>query len=134
MEAFAAEFEVDLTGLEFHRHFQPVRPALFCSRELKEEMKDLGKYPVTIGHLIDVASAKRWNLASSPRLEAVAAIVRGYLEPKLDGIPELRRVCLIIRTTELQGSNWYFLGGLDIHLVAPKPYGEQLIFWVMKTW
>lgn len=35
--------------------------------------------------------------------------------------------------TEL-GSHWYFLGGLDVPLVAPKPYREQLILWVMKTW
>ena len=35
--------------------------------------------------------------------------------------------------TEL-GSHWYFLGGLDIPLAAPKPYREQLIFWMMKTW
>jgi hypothetical protein len=28
---------------------------------LKEEMKDLGKYPVTVGHLVEVAAAKRWS-------------------------------------------------------------------------
>lgn len=35
--------------------------------------------------------------------------------------------------TEL-GGHWYILGGLDLPLAAPRPYREQLIFWLMKTW
>jgi acyl carrier protein len=62
LEAFANAFDVDLTGIEFHKHFGPERgPILYWSRRLKEEMKDLGKYPVTVGHLIEVAGAKRWE-------------------------------------------------------------------------
>jgi hypothetical protein len=65
LEAFAETFDVDLTGIEFHRHFGPEcgGPILFCSRELTEEMKDLGKYPVTVGHLVEVAALKRWSCA-----------------------------------------------------------------------
>jgi hypothetical protein len=65
MEAFAEAFEVDLTGIEFHRHFGPEcsGPILFLPRWLQEEMKDLGNYPVTVGHLIEVAAAKRWMCA-----------------------------------------------------------------------
>src|SRR5262245_62884291 len=63
LNAFAEMFEVDLTGIEFHKHFGPEcgGPILFCSRELREEMKDLGKYPVTVGHLVEVAAVKRWS-------------------------------------------------------------------------
>lgn len=59
---FAREFEVDLAGIVFHRHFGPeCGPMLFVPRWLEEEMRGLGDYPVTVGHLIDVAEAKRWS-------------------------------------------------------------------------
>jgi Protein of unknown function (DUF1493) len=63
LNAFAETFEVDLTGIVFHKHFGPecAGPILFCPRELREEMKDLGKYPVTVGHLVEVAAAGRWS-------------------------------------------------------------------------
>ena len=62
LEAFAVTFEVDLTGIEFHKHFGPeCGPILFWPRGLAEEMKDLGNYPVTVGHLVEVAAAKRWS-------------------------------------------------------------------------
>ena len=63
LEAFAETFAVDLTGIEFHKHFGPEcsGPIFFWPRGLKEEMKDLGKYPVTVGHLIELADAKRWS-------------------------------------------------------------------------
>ena len=63
LEAFAETFAVDLTGIEFHKHFGPEcsGPIFFWPRGLKEEMKDLGKYRVTVGHLIEVADAKRWS-------------------------------------------------------------------------
>jgi hypothetical protein len=61
LEAFAEEFEADLTGIEFHKHFDPEGiPLLFWPPGLANHMKDLGHFPVTIGHLIEVASAKRW--------------------------------------------------------------------------
>lgn len=61
LEAFAQEFEVNLAGIMFHKHFGPESgPILFMPRSMREEMRDLGKYPVTIGHLIDVAAAKEW--------------------------------------------------------------------------
>jgi len=61
LEAFAGEFEVDLTGIEFHKHFAPeCGPIFFWARSLKHEMRDHGNYPVTIGHLVDLAVAKRW--------------------------------------------------------------------------
>jgi hypothetical protein len=62
LETFAGRFGVDLTGIESHRHFGPeCGPIIFMPLWLEEEMKDLGKYPVTIGHLIEVAAAKRWS-------------------------------------------------------------------------
>ena len=62
LEAFAREFQIDLTDIEFHKHFGPEGsgPRLLWPRSLKKQMRDFGKYPVTIGHLIDVAVAKRW--------------------------------------------------------------------------
>src|SRR5689334_21644583 len=60
--AFARQFEVDLTGLEFHKHFGPeCAPVIFWLRWLAEEMKDLGHFPVTIGLLVEVALTKRWT-------------------------------------------------------------------------
>ncbi len=65
--AFAGEFEVDLTGIEFHKHFAPeCGPILSWPRSLVEEMRDHGKFPVTIGHLVDVAVARRWMCPPSP--------------------------------------------------------------------
>jgi len=63
LEAFAAAFEIDLTGIEFHKHFGPEcsGPVLFWPRWLKDQLRDVGKYPVTIGHLVDVAAARRWS-------------------------------------------------------------------------
>jgi hypothetical protein len=61
LEAFAGAFGVDSTGIEFHKHFGPeCGPILFWPAGLKEQMRDLGKYPVTVGHLIEVATSKRW--------------------------------------------------------------------------
>ncbi len=62
LEAFGTEFGVDLTGIEFPKHFGPeCGPTIFVPRWLEEEMKALGKYPVTVGHLIEVAAMKRWS-------------------------------------------------------------------------
>jgi hypothetical protein len=63
LEAFAEAFEVDLTGIEFHKHFGPEGsgPIPFLARWLKDEMKDYGEYPVTVGHLVEVVAARRWS-------------------------------------------------------------------------
>lgn len=67
LNSFAEAFEVDMTGIEFHKHFGPeCGPILFLPRWLEEAMKDWGKYPVTVGHLVEVATAKRWSCP--PRL------------------------------------------------------------------
>ena len=56
------EEDLVMTGIEFHKHFGPeCGPILFWPRGLAEEMKDLGNYPVTVGHLVEVAAAKRWS-------------------------------------------------------------------------
>jgi hypothetical protein len=61
LEEFAKEFEVDLSGIDFHKHFGP--ECAFVPGWLKHEMetRGYGNYPVTIGHLIEVASARRWS-------------------------------------------------------------------------
>jgi len=90
LEAFAGEFEVDLTGIEFHKHFGPECGGLILFRPqwLKEEMRDLGNYPLTIGHLVDLALAKRWmcppyhGSKQWPQLPP-----RGVWDQELDGIP-----------------------------------------------
>lgn len=62
LEAFARQFEVDLAALEFHKHFGPESgPVVFWPRRLAEELKDWGHFPVTIGHLVAVAAARRWT-------------------------------------------------------------------------
>src|SRR4051795_9334974 len=65
LEEFAEAFEVDLTGIEFLKHFGPEGSGSIFHwlwpRGLREEMKDHGNYPVTVGHLIVVADAKRWS-------------------------------------------------------------------------
>jgi hypothetical protein len=50
LEAFAEVFDVDLTGIEFHKHFGPEcgGPILFWPRGLREGMKEYGYYPVTV--------------------------------------------------------------------------------------
>jgi hypothetical protein len=90
LEEFAEEFQVNLTGIEFHKHFGPegCGPTLFWPRTLKEALKDHGKYPVTIGHLIDIALANRWicpPLHGSKKWRALPQI--GVWDDELDGIP-----------------------------------------------
>lgn len=62
LDAFAAAFDVDFTGIEFHKHFGPEcgGPIFLWPKRLKDALKDHGQYPVTIGHLVEVAQAKRW--------------------------------------------------------------------------
>lgn len=90
LESFAREFDVDLTGIEFHKHFGPeCGPTLLMPRELEEEMRDLGNYPVTIGHLVDLATTKHWfcpprhGWGKWPSLP-----VSGLWDRELDGEPK----------------------------------------------
>jgi len=68
LETFSQKFDVDLSGFEFYKHFGPefLGPEfLFMpyskSLELEFEMRDFGKYPVTVAHLINIAKSKRWS-------------------------------------------------------------------------
>ena len=57
---FTKCFDVDFSDMEIHRHFNP---EWFDFKWLLFKpvwWKDLGRYPVTIGHLIQVAEAGRW--------------------------------------------------------------------------
>jgi hypothetical protein len=59
---FGAHFQVDLTAVEFHRHFGPegwgCNPLwLFFP---PAGMREYRKYPVTVDHLVRVAESKRW--------------------------------------------------------------------------
>jgi uncharacterized protein DUF1493 len=60
LEQFARDFDVDLTDLDFHKHFGP--ECFFVPGWLQAELdaKGYGEYPITVAHLVDVASAKRW--------------------------------------------------------------------------
>ncbi len=53
MQAFSSIFNVELTDLEFSKHFGP--EALFSRRH-----PELGAYPVTVGHLVNVAEHGHW--------------------------------------------------------------------------
>ncbi|MEP6756547.1 MAG: DUF1493 family protein [Chthonomonadales bacterium] len=55
MLSFATRFEVDLTGMEFGRHFGPE-----ASWPFEPMPPDLGHFPVTVGHLITVAENGKW--------------------------------------------------------------------------
>lgn len=61
LERFARAFDVDLTGLDFHRHFGP--ECFLVPGWLRAELdaKGYGMYPVTVAHLLEVAKAKRWT-------------------------------------------------------------------------
>lgn len=71
MEAFAREFRVDLAGFEFLRHFGP--EAGLCT------LPGYGHYPVTVGHLVEVAKRGRWF--PPPRSDAGQPIAAS------DGVP-----------------------------------------------
>src|SRR5262245_56171924 len=60
LEAFAKEFGVDLSGIDFHKHFGPEGCNLFWLFYTPAWLKDHGKYPVTVDHLVRVAEAERW--------------------------------------------------------------------------
>ena len=62
LEAFSTRYSVDLSSIRPHRHFWPegLFFTLFLPRWLRDQLKDHGRYPVTIGHLVDVARAGHW--------------------------------------------------------------------------
>jgi hypothetical protein len=60
LEDFASTFDVDLSGLDFHKHFGPECAWVPGWLQAELEAKGYGMYPVTVAHLIDVAKAKRW--------------------------------------------------------------------------
>lgn len=74
MAAFAREFDVDLTGLRFHRHFGPegcfplgCGPLYWFYRpDWIKDLNEIGKFPITVQHLVQVAQDKRWS--SPPRV------------------------------------------------------------------
>ncbi|MEP6755959.1 MAG: DUF1493 family protein [Chthonomonadales bacterium] len=60
IDAFAIYFEVTLENLDFHKHFGPEGCNPFWLLLPPIWLKDHGKYPVTVQHLINVAEAKAW--------------------------------------------------------------------------
>lgn len=66
LEAFAKEFGVDMSDLEFHKHFGPENSSLLWNSHPPAWLEDHGKYPVTVDHLVRVAEIGRWY--SPPRI------------------------------------------------------------------
>lgn len=60
LEKFAAQFGVDPTGLEFHKHFGPEGCNPFWLFFTPPWLKEYGRYPVTVDHLVRVAKVGRW--------------------------------------------------------------------------
>ncbi len=71
LEAFAEEFGVDLSGLDFHKHFGPEGCNPFWLFYTPAWLKDHGEYPVTVDHLVRVADVGRWF--SPPRVGSAPA-------------------------------------------------------------
>ena len=66
LEAYAEEFGVDLSGINFPKHFGPEGCNPFWLFDPPAWFRDHGKYPVTVDHLVHVAEVKRWF--SPPRV------------------------------------------------------------------
>jgi hypothetical protein len=66
LEAFAAQLHVDLSGIDFHRHFGPEGCNPFWLLYTPAWLKGHGRYPVTVDHLVRVAEVGRWF--SPPRV------------------------------------------------------------------
>lgn len=62
MQAFAEEFEADLAGMEFCRHFGLEGFDLFGAQRRQPGGGDYGVYPITISHLARLAKERRWSL------------------------------------------------------------------------
>ncbi len=69
-KGFSRKFDADLSKMDFRKHFglgAGWNPLWSLLRRLAPETvenisKDLGKYPITISHLVLVAEKKRWFL------------------------------------------------------------------------
>ncbi len=69
-KGFSRKFESDLSKMDFRKHFGPgarLDPLWSLLRTLAPDTvqnisKDLGKYPITINHLVLVAEKRRWFL------------------------------------------------------------------------
>ncbi len=60
IEAFAKRFAVDLSGIDFHRHFGPEGFNPLWLFWQPRWLRELGRHPVTLTHLAAVAQAGRW--------------------------------------------------------------------------
>jgi Protein of unknown function (DUF1493) len=66
LREFAKRFGVELSGLEFHKHFGPEGCNLLWLLYTPAWLRDHGNYSVTVDHLVRVAEVKRWF--SPPRV------------------------------------------------------------------
>lgn len=71
LQRLATRFNVDMSGLIFHRHFGPEGSNLLWLFYTPDWLKDHGHYPVTVEHLISVAQAGKWF--SPPRSEPITS-------------------------------------------------------------
>jgi Protein of unknown function (DUF1493) len=60
LREFAERFGVDMSGLEFHRHFGPEGCNPLWLFYTPAWLVNHGEYPVTVDHLVRVAQARRW--------------------------------------------------------------------------
>jgi acyl carrier protein len=60
MEKFQEQFNVDLSGFEFNKHFGPEGFNPFWLIQKPAWLANHGKYPVTVEHLVRVVEAKEW--------------------------------------------------------------------------
>ena len=60
LAAFAKEFGVDLSDLDFDKHFGPEGCNPLWIFYTPAWLKDHGQYPVTVDHLVRVAEGGRW--------------------------------------------------------------------------
>jgi acyl carrier protein len=65
MSKFSTHFGVDLSDFDFYQHFRPEGFSVTWLFRKPNGMKDHGRYPVTVGHLILVAHSGRWFLPTA---------------------------------------------------------------------
>ncbi len=69
-EDFSRRFKVNLSKMDFRKHFGPEAGwnpiwsllRILAPSTVKNISKDLGRYPITINHLVLVAEKKMWFL------------------------------------------------------------------------
>jgi hypothetical protein len=57
---FAERFDVEMAGLDFHKHFGPEGCNPLWLLYTPDWLENHGRSPVTIDHLVRVAEVKRW--------------------------------------------------------------------------